>query len=192
MLENISEPSILITTVAAAVAAILPLVTLFKKNVLIPVKKFLDRIEQLDKISYALTPNGGSSLYDRIVSMDQRISWSDFRTKAVLTHLNIGECKFDMTGQCIYISGTICRILNRTESEFLGNNWLNLINDSERDHIIDNWEQSISTNRNFLMDFNMTHANGELIKISSIIMPISDSIKKPIGWSGTLMIISHQ
>lgn len=185
---SLEEILALISGIAGAVGAIYGLWKLFHKKIVIPFHKFMTRIASLDKIYYALTPNGGSSMYDRLVSMDKKISFADFRTRALLTYLDIGEMRFDVAGNCISVSGTICRSLNRIESEFLGSNWLNTITEPDRDDVIARWSESIKLHHDFIMNFTVLSSDNEILPVSIICTPLNDSIQKQIGWAATLMI----
>ena len=105
----------------------------FYKKVIIPIigffRSILKSFDNLQIITNILGPNGGKSLYDKVTSIDIRLFNTEEQLKLMFRHLNIGKMKFNELFECTYASSELCRLIGRPETDFLQNNWLNLVSD---------------------------------------------------------------
>lgn len=86
-----------------------------------------NNLEKLTKISETLGPNGGKSLYDAVKSIDLRLLVSENYLTMLFSHLKIGILRFNSEGKCIYVSPELSRIVGRPESDFIDNNYIQVI-----------------------------------------------------------------
>ncbi len=186
LLSIIIEHSNMIIAVVGALGA---LATLVKSYLIMRkwahkkfVQPFSDRLAKIDAISSTLGPNGGKSLYDRIVKMDEKIASTDVRGRNVSSILDLYEWQFDEQGHCTYVNPAACRLLGRHEDEFIGNNWETVISEFDRDRFIEEWNSAIKSKRSLEIVCSMTKYSGETVKFKLAATPLFDSCKELKGW----------
>lgn len=156
------------------------------------IKPVADKFDKIDKISYALGPNGGTSLYDKIHSIDKKTSLGNVRSEALNATLGIAEWQSDEDGHCIRMNAVGCMVTNRPESDFLGSNWMNVVHEEDRERVIHEWDNSVKHKKDFLLVYRWTSSDGDSLYIDVIGKPIYDSSGKIIGYLGTAKFLGNK
>ena len=102
--------------------------------------KINDLLPKLERIDLELKPNGGSTVRDAITRIEHQITIQNQQFKSFLKVLPYGTFTTDKNGSWTDVNLTLCKMLNCTESELLGMNWINLLG---TDDLIDTWEQAV-------------------------------------------------
>lgn len=161
-----------------------------QKKVITPIKVRINQFEQIinkvDKISSTLGPNGGSSIYDKICSMDHKLSINDSRSETLNSVIDIGEWQSDENGLTTSINDVICRMVGRPETDFLGQNWINIIHPDDRHLVTVEWFDCVKNNRTFKMEYRWLDNEGHSVPILAVGKPIFDSSNKLKGWIGSV------
>lgn len=108
----------------------------------------------LEEIKKEVKTNGGSSLKDAVCRIEQEvkgISKNADYTSAKLHHLDmvaeeaIFEMDVDDGGHlnCIQVNPALCELLNTTESEMLGRNWLTKIYGGDAERVGKEWKNAV-------------------------------------------------
>lgn len=181
--EFIIQYSNTIIAIGGAGGVIVPLIIylrkLFLRKIWIPYKSWLSKI---DKACETLSPNGGKSIYDRISSVDKKLCISEVRSRTLVTNLEIGEWQSDINGQCTFVNSAACRMLNRTEADFIGRNWVNVIYPEDRERVIEEWDRAVQERRVFELQYRWLHFDGHPVEIGVTATPLIDSTSTVIGW----------
>ncbi len=118
------------------------------------VKKQFESINiQLNKTNSQLYPNGGSSLFDHVVSLrfGQKNTWEILRMAA-------WEC--DKYGKTTYATMALCRMLGCTHMELMGYSWQGKIAHEDKADVLEEWDRSISNGSAFEMTYDFVRPDG--------------------------------
>lgn len=187
VLTVINTNANLIISVGGAITVLSAAVVFFKRKF---VKSISERLKKIDTICDTLGPNGGKSLYDRLVAMDKRLAIADARGKALTSSINIIEWQTDKNGNCTFMNWAASRLTNRPESDFLGRNWVNVVPLDERSSVVNEWESAVTEIRDFDMEHRWMNADGTEITVHSMAKPLVDSVGEVNGWLGTTRLVS--
>lgn len=172
----------IVTGIIAMVPAFIFTRKQYIKRVKVPIQNLVNNIKKIDKIEYAVGPNGGRSLYDKIVNIDNRLAKAEVRSKSLITALDIAEWQSDINGNCIYVNAAACQLLNRTQDDFMGRNWVNVVFPADRERIIEEWDTAIKEKRTFIAEYRWMHSDGTEVPIKVVAHPVFDSSNNLIGW----------
>lgn len=178
----------IITTIIGGVFAIYKLYyKLIRPKLLQPI---LDRFDKIDKVYLAVGPNGGTSLYDKVVSLDKKISIADARTQSLNSALGLAEWHSDHEGHTLAVNDIACRLTGRPETDFLGSNWINIIHEEDRAEVVAQWFAAIKDKRTFIMEYRWLDNENKSILVQSIARPIFNSQNKFLGYIGTATVLN--
>lgn len=145
-----------------------------------------ESVALIRKVYATLGPNGGSSLYDRIASMDRKISITDVRTIGLNSAHGYGEWLSGPDGRCARVNDIIIRKTGRPETDFLNNNWLHTIHEDDRENVQMEWEECVRQQRLFSMDYRILTYDYKPIEVSVVGRPIYNSMHEFIGHIGNI------
>ena len=101
-------------------------------------------------------PNGGTSIFDGITRLEKNVAEINSKIDSLedtqKISLNMQKVAFwvsEKDGLFDYVSPALCRLLKRTESELLGNNWISCLLKADVDRVGDAWEAAIQEKRTF-------------------------------------------
>jgi PAS domain-containing protein len=190
------ETLIIIGKVAGIITALIGAIFAIYKLYHTIIKKSISRISaylvKIDKIYDAIGPNGGTSLYDKVVAIDRKVSISDARTQSLHSALGLAEWFADINGQTTAINDIACRLTSRPETDFLGNNWINIIHPDDRDQVVEEWFEAVKDRRSFIMKYRWLDNNNKSLTINAVARPFYDAQKKLMGYIGTVTVINAQ
>lgn len=164
-------------------------VKFIRPRYIIPISNFwhrlLNGLEKIDQISTALGPNGGSSLYDKIHSIERILNINDIRLISVTNTWGLIETLTDENGKWIKVNDNILKLTGRPESDFLGNNWINTIEEEHRNRILNLWDSTLAMGNRFQFKCNLLHLDGKKkIPIEFTAQPAYDSENRLVGYVG--------
>lgn len=182
MLDILISHFDLIVKIGTGILALVPVVLFFKSKVIKPITKIFNNINKIEQILYLLGPNGGKSLYDKIVNIDYRLAKAEARSKSLIAALEIAEWQSNVEGECIYVNSAACQLLNRSSEDFLGRNWVNVVAHEDRERVIEEWDTAVKEKRNFICSYGWLHSNGQIVQINVEAQPTFDSGHNITGW----------
>lgn len=146
--------------------------------------KIVEYIPTIENIHAELKPNGGSSIRDAINRIERNLTLQDQKVSALVKSLPMGTWMFDANGKCIDVNIQLCRMVDRTESELLGDNWINQI--LEKEEVRDEWHRAVEG----IMDFNMTYTfvlpDKTTKRVQCVAFQLRNEKGNLIGFLGTL------
>lgn len=110
--------------------------------------EFLDAIPEITKMTKEFGSNG-NSLKDVLSRLENNLSHTDQKIKVIASCLGIAVFEADKNGLYIFMSKKWSEITGTTFEEALGNGWLNIIHEDERNEIYKEWMSCIEQNREF-------------------------------------------
>lgn len=179
-------------------------IALFWKQVCVPLLEYIkesqQRIEsqkrteelqqqlalQVSKIYAEVTTNGGGSLKDAVGRIEKRQIINEQKVKITSNKLELAYSAFNIDGDCIESSIYLNRLLNRSESELLGNQWLNWICASDRERVKKDWRDSVEAKVGFNSIYCVMRPDNTTIKIEAGIDPLFDDHNNILGFFGTI------
>jgi len=74
----------------------------------------------------------------------------------------------DVSGKCISVNQTLCRMAGRGESEFLGWEWMNIIHDDDKDRVTRTWVDAVRFGHAFRENYRLTTPDGGSVAVKVI------------------------
>lgn len=134
--------------------------------------------DKLNEIHQELRFNGGSSIKDAIFELknttkniELRLDAIDENQKLVMNLQGICYWVSDSSGAFVYVSPALCKLMGRSESEILGNNWMAWIHPADKENVVDSWNFSVENQSPFDEIFTIKKPGSEWIKVWSVAFP---------------------
>lgn len=159
MFENIPQVEIL-AIIVSSIGGITGFFTLLWKKLISPLVKLVQNheifITSVNDLKKELTTNGGNSLKDAIIKLnntcsriENRQKIIEQRTKAGLHYSNVALFETDVVGRLIWSNAHLCKFFNDTAKELEGYDWLNIIEEEDRAEVLEEFQSCLSMNRKF-------------------------------------------
>src|SRR5210317_1643988 len=81
--------------------------------------------DKINSILIEYKPNGGSSLKDQLIRIEDSLELQNERLRAMMVDSEQLCFEADKTGRVIWANRTVLRTVGRTPMEILGNGWIN-------------------------------------------------------------------
>ena len=133
-------------------------------------KELAEIIPEIKKISKEFKPNGGKSLMDHLVRLEDRITHTNQKIRILASCLRLSTFETNNKGLYISVSKQWLEITGLSEDQALGNGWINIIPEEDREEVFKEWMSSINQNREFHLK---TEINSKVFSI--IAWPIRNS-----------------
>jgi len=105
--------------------------------------------------------------------------------KVLMEQMNLAYWYGTPDGKCTMVSRQLSIITDIPESDFLGDNWGNLMNKEEAERIYQTW--MYCSQRKIKLEEIYTFNNG--IRVKGVAHPLFDKNKNVIGWFGIIELI---
>jgi PAS domain-containing protein len=155
-------------------------------------KRETERDQKIEKIIYQLYPNGGGSLADKvngIVNSQKNIldnlEKSSAIQKVLMEQMDLAYWYGTPDGKCLMVSRQLSIITEIPESDFIGDNWHNVMDKSEAERIFKTW--MVCKEMKIKWEEIYTYNNG--IRVKGVAHPLFDADKNVIGWFGIIELI---
>lgn len=153
--------SITIQEVAAALVVLTTLMafskTVRKKIILLwkklfPLREALtehinEERETLNKILTELRPNGSASLRDAVDRIEHNLFDLEAFLSAQLNVHSVAVFRTDEKGKVIYVNRAYQRILGIAAHEAMGDGWINTVEPTHREKVLDLWREIVASRR---------------------------------------------
>jgi PAS domain S-box-containing protein len=158
-----------IAALGAGVSATILIYTKVIKPVVIHFSQWYEMLDKVDKIFEEVTPNGGSSIKDKINHIDTGVQITQQVQQAMAADSKAALFRTDAEGNVVWVNRTYTRIVARDISECLGHGWHNVIAPEERDKVVAEWYKAVEESREFYLDVNLITPTGEktLVRVRS-------------------------
>lgn len=152
-------------------------------------KKYSQAAAKIDIIFEELTPNGGTSVKDKIDKIGHQLTLVTERQKAGAADHVDALFETDPEGNCYWINRTYARLVKRLPSELMGHGWQNAIAQEDREAVVDGWYKAAKEDREFIMDFNFETPDGQLIPAKVRSYRMTDSRGVTVGFYGQIKVL---
>ena len=113
-------------------------------------------IETVNIIKKQVMPNGGGSITDSLKRIEKKFDEVDAKFDSIEENnrifYNMQGISFwisDANGETTYVSPNLCKMIERSESELLGNQWISCLIKNDEHRISSEWKRSIAEQRPF-------------------------------------------
>ena len=143
---------------------------------------------KIDRILGELTHNGGHSTKDVVKAVSESVIRLESRQQAMLDAISSSQGMFECTlfGDFLWVSRNLCYMLGKTKEDLLGKAWVGSVSYKHRQKVMDEWNECLDQQREFMFHFDMTKADGEYLKVEMKTTKIVDYTGKQIGFFGTI------
>jgi hypothetical protein len=135
--------------------------------------------EKVEKIFEELTPNHGSSIKDKINSLDKRMNKIDenlvknndltekifYRQRWILDNQEAAVFESDAYGKCIWANVHYLKLIKRNMDFVLGNGWKNIIAPEDRERVTKNWEICVDDGIDSEDTYSIVDSEGKYYKV---------------------------
>jgi PAS domain S-box-containing protein len=175
---------------ATALSATIAVSVLLYRKGIKPMVAFLrnytSTVYKINAIFEEITPNGGTSIKDKIDRIDRQVTLVNERQKASSADFPDALFETDPEGNCYWINRTYARMVKRLPSELMGRGWQNAIAQEDREEVVEAWYSAAKDDREFVMDFKFETPDGELIPAKVRSYKMTDSKGETIGFYGNI------
>jgi len=189
--SNIEDITKLVTLILGGLGASYKL----GKIVFIFIKKQYDRIisvnNKIDIIFKEVTPNGGGSIKDKINTLTDQMTFNTHMTEKIFYRQrwildNREEPIFESSedGKCIWVNSYYTKLLKRDAGYFMEHGWKNAIHESDRERVIQNWNDCIKDGRMYEDTYKIVDGEGKVIMVECSAVKTHNN-----GYIGNLKII---
>ncbi len=156
-------------------------------------KKTDDGLTQVYVMSQALGPNGGSSLYDKITSTEQRSQVTGARVDWLCDQLDRPNYECAPDGANVRINASFTTQFGYSPSEMLGQRWVRLIHPTDRERVMAEWEHAIGDKRMFESQFRAQTRHGVTLHVRAVAEPQPHPTTGVIlRWLGRIEIVKSE
>lgn len=159
------------------------------KPVLAALKQYHTLCDKVDTIFDEMTPNGGTSIKDRIERMDTGLSLVQEIQQAMAADTKAVLFRTDANGDCVWVNRTYTRTVGRDLSEILGHGWQNTIAQDDRERVVTEWYNAVEENREFILDYSFETPEGEKTLVRGRGYKLVDSKGDLLGYWGNCQIL---
>jgi PAS domain-containing protein len=149
-------------------------------------------VEKIEQIKQQVFPYGKAGLLEvieiRFDSIDARLDNLEDNNIIFNNMQNVAFWVSDLEGHCTYASPMLCKMLERSESEILGLNWLSSLVKEDMGRIGQGWMQSIEENRVFDEIYAFRGIDGHPIRVHGF--AIHKKNRKTNTYSGSIGTIT--
>jgi PAS domain S-box-containing protein len=128
--------------------------------------------ESTDLVRTHLTRNGGSSLLDKVVALEQTQRARAERELLFHEDADFGYFLCNATGEYLRASRTFYRITGRTPGDILGYGWVNSLAPENRDIILDRWSEALEQHREFAETVSFRRPDDTRVSLQVRALPI--------------------
>lgn len=98
----------------------------------------------------------------------------------------------DALGMCVHVSRPMLRVLERQAGEMLGDNWRQIIAQSDRPLVYAEWNECIAHKRDFDLTYHWVTSDGKKIKIHANANRIISASGEIIGWVSFVTLLDRK
>lgn len=128
--------------------------------------------KKIDDIHIEMQVDGNGSLKTAIFNLRDATERIEFRLEGIeesqKVSMNLQGLAYwvsGVDGDWAYVSPNLCKLVGRSESEMLHNNWKSWIRTDDKDKVISAWEFSTENKTTFDEVYHIKKADGKFIKV---------------------------
>lgn len=155
-------------------------------------------LDQFTAMSFALGENGGSSLADSVRRQEQAQKAHGKALQLLAAVVAAMPDLFerpvfqtDDKGQWVRANRTFGQTFGYPVADMLGNGWVSIIDDAERDTFMNAWHYAIDDKREFRRQAHVATRSGALLLVTVVAHPtVGNPEVGVIGWLGQISIVA--
>lgn len=133
---------------------------------------YRNSLDLVEKIHATLTPNGGSSLADRICRIEDMVVMEQQRRRAVAIATGIPFWEADERGAVTYVSPRCAELVGLSPEEIRGNGWVTAVHWDDQERVYEAWTNAVQQRRQFRSAHRFYHRNGTVVHVDAHGMPL--------------------
>jgi len=150
----------------------------------------------VQKVHSEVSYNGGTSIKDGILSLKKSVAKIEERIDGFENNyrlsINIQDVPFwesDETGNCVYASPALCKLLGRSESEIMSNGWMSWVHPEDRERVLDAWDDSVELKTAFDEIYRFKKGDNSWLKVWGTAFPLVTGKSNLAGKMGKLVVV---
>lgn len=159
-------------------------------------KRLIKLFSQVEALTAEFQVNGGLSIRDSLNRIEKNISKQDDRQRILLDLTSYAIIELSQQGRLSYANRSFLRWTDRALNEVIGDGWINVVEDSDREWVKREWENAISEKRAFESAFFMKTSSGYKFRVALKTYPMehikADRSVDVVGWIGIINRCEHE
>lgn len=139
----------------------------------------------------AVGPNGGKSLADALGRLETTMYHHDARQRMLMSALASPVFECDTHGLCVHANRALLNALDCTREELMGWEWVNFIDEPDRDRVMRSWHNAVKDNRSFYERLHYRLKDGRVWYVLVDAQPVRDQRGHVFGWFGVIAPIEE-
>lgn len=159
--------------------------------------KISQLMEDVGEMKAILSPNGGSSIADKINRIDEKVHSIEDRTLhfeqeqlMIAAELPFGIYHTDRDGRMTYANSYYRRLTGRSIEELLGTGWINSIHPNDRGIAFQQWTDAVRDERDYDDVQRLVGIAGDVQTVRVKAHPKIDADGNLVGYIGTVVLIN--
>lgn len=140
-----------------------------------------DLIPEIKKMTKEFKPNGGKSLMDVLNRLENHLCHTDQKIRVMASCIGIAAFETDKLGLYTFVSKQWCDTTNLSIDQALGNGWVNILLEDDRDEVFKEWHSCITQNREFHFSTKLSSNNKDVSIVAWPIRNLDHSVEKFFG-----------
>lgn len=144
-------------------------------------------VPKVELLVAELSPNGGTSIKDKINRIDLAVRVIDFRNRSMQELLDEGIYEADPSGMCTYANRMASHLFGLTPEEMQGTGWLRALDDDDRLHQWNAWLRATEAGIPYSAEYNIINQiTGSVLRVRTRAAAIKDHAGRTIGYYGSI------
>jgi len=145
-----------------------------------PIKKFINMWSVPDRIELILKKLDFISSSVKLSTALSQLTW---------TAIPRPIWQSDANGMTVHVNEFMLKLLGRQDDEILGDGWMNIIHEDDRERVRREWDMAVRGKRNFHLHYKWVDRTGQSIPIVAQASRLLDTDGEVLGWVGFVSLI---
>lgn len=183
--------SIVSAVVTIFMAAGLPGLYLLHRRVFKPIMMLPQFMDQVDAIAKELRTNGGSSLKDVVMRMNDNVTRILARNRAISQLDPRPIFETDRDGLCVWVNRSYLRLVGLSMPELIGHGWKNILNVEDYSRVVTDWQSAVLEKREYFTAYQIIDSTGCFHHVTCHALPMFNEDTVLLGYIGFLTKIGN-
>jgi len=169
-----------------------PMFRLFKKS-MSELACIPQLVTDVSDIKMEVRPNGGMSLRDSVERIELRQLLDSQIIGSILSSQAVAFFRADERGLLVEASRPLCKLMQRSEAELIGNKWLSWVTQDQREEVHTEWVDAVENARDFDKRFDVFNDSGDIMHIHAKAYQLVNRRKREtLGYFGTFSRVKEE
>ncbi len=155
-------------------------------------KTEIEKIQRTaDEIIKQLKPNGGSSIFDKLVGVEQVLH--DLGQSHWMLQDIAGNTfwQSDASGRMVYASSALADLMGLDQKDVLGYGWVSAIYAEDRVRVGQEWQAAVQQGRRFDETYQIVTPDRKMVAVNARALPVTGTRGQITGYIGIVQVLNQ-